>query len=211
MWRARLDPSLDVLCDVLSRDERARAEAIVGVRTRRYWRRSRGFMRAVLALYLGLKPHELRFLLDESGKPRLANDATGSTGVRFHFSLSHSGDRALLALCRGHALGVDVELDRRELDEPTLAMRAFGAREGARLLALDSEERRGELLRAWTRREAVLKLGKPSSPDEPSPWVIDLDMGKVGSAALALSAVPDALRCWEWSLEENAMPALADL
>ncbi len=205
LWRARLDPSLDVLCKALSRDERARAEVILGVRTRRHWKRSRGFMRAVLALYLGQEPSELRFVLDESGKPRLAADGpgAGSPEDRLHFSLSHSRDRALLALCRGGAIGVDVELDRRELDELALAERAFGTRERTRLLALGREERRGELLRAWTRREAILKLGEPHSRDELSPWVIQLDMGETGSAALALRAAPDALRCWEWTLEES--------
>jgi phosphopantetheinyl transferase len=159
---------------------------------------SRGLLRTILALYLRSDPEELRLIPQADGKPELAADpAAGPATAPLSFSLSHSGGLALLALSRSPAVGVDVELDRRELDELAVARRAFGATEEARLGALGPEERRVAFLRSWARREAVVKMRPPTADGAPPPWISDLEVGGSGAAALALALPPDLLCCWE--------------
>jgi 4'-phosphopantetheinyl transferase len=199
VWRAQLDTVDDALCQSLSPDERSRARQILGARPRRRWSLSRGLLRAILARYLGTEPEELLLIPQAGGKPLLAVDpAAAPATAPLSFSLSHSGGLALLALSRSPAVGLDVELDRRELDELAVARRAFGPSEAARMGGLGPRERRVAFLRAWARREAVLKMCPPTAHGWAPPWIIDLEVGDSGAAALALALPPNVLCCWEW-------------
>ena len=55
------------------------------------------------------------------------------------------------------AVGVDVEVARRPINEAALAARTFGPDEARRLAALDPVSREREFLRLWVRHEARLK------------------------------------------------------
>ena len=63
-------------------------------------------IRQLLGTYLGQDPAGLDFRRDAHGKPRLA-------GGELEFNLSHSGSALMLAVCRRHAVGVDLEIPRR--------------------------------------------------------------------------------------------------
>jgi 4'-phosphopantetheinyl transferase len=74
------------------------------------------------------------------------------------FSLSHSGDRGVVALAApGVSLGVDVERVRARPHLDRLAQRVFAADDYARWNALAPRDRPRELARRWTEVEAVLK------------------------------------------------------
>jgi 4'-phosphopantetheinyl transferase len=92
-------------------------------------------------------------------------------------SVSHSGERVVVALTGGGPVGVDVEEASDRLNEE-IAGQLLGPDEAADLRGLDRAARRRGLLEYWTRKEAVLKatgdgLRVPladlyvSAPDEP--------------------------------------------
>ncbi len=212
MWRAELTRADERLGALLCEQERARAARLLSERSRLLWTRSRGLLRALLGRYLQEDPRALRFAEQAHGKPSLLVSAdrsprdAGPGGARVSFNLSHSGTLALYAFCADAAVGVDVESDRRPIDEVALAARMLGASEAARLREIaDPAVRRREFLRAWTRYEAQLKclgtgIGAASSGlDRGRVWVAELDPGGGAAAAVACVREPRELRCWIWS------------
>jgi 4'-phosphopantetheinyl transferase len=201
------------LGELLCSEERARADRIVNSDGGRLWRRSRGLLRALLGRYLQQDPRSLRFATGEHGKPTLVYDAGGSTQTqgpsdrsspRLSFNTSHSGRLALYAFGDDGAVGVDVEMAHRSIDEVAIAARALGAAEARRLQALQPALRRRELLRAWTRLEAKLKCvgvgigGAHAGVEERGLWVAQLELGPQAAGALAGERAPRELRCWDW-------------
>lgn len=108
-------------------------------------------LRSVLGRYLGVPPPSLRFSVAPEGKPAIDG---------LDFNLSHSADRALLAVTAGEAVGADLELERDDLDALALADRYFY---GAELEAVRAAARGGategrrSFFRHWVAKEAVLK------------------------------------------------------
>jgi 4'-phosphopantetheinyl transferase len=221
VWRADLTTLADELGELLCGEERARAQRIAGECAGKLWRRSRGLLRTLLGRYLQRPPGSLRFLAGEHGKPALVHDAERSPSARrapsttptgLSFNVSHSGELALYAFSGAGAVGVDVEVARRPIDELAIAARAFGAAEARRLEGLDPTIRRREFLRAWTRHEAELKclgvgiggvragiggagVGIGASG---SPWIAELPLGSNAAGAVAAERPARELRCWDW-------------
>lgn len=198
VWRADLATAGAEVEGLLCAAERERAALMLKQRDRQLWTRARGVLRALLGRYLQSDPTALRFAIGAHGKPALAGHEQVS------FNLSHSGHVALCAFAERSAVGVDVELDRRPLDEPALAARAFGAAEARRLQALDPAARRCEFLRAWTRHEATLKCrgtgiaaGAVDAHAHPL-WIAELEIGGQAAGAVAVQGRVRELRCWDW-------------
>jgi 4'-phosphopantetheinyl transferase len=111
------------------------------------------------------------------------------------FSLSHAGERALLAVTSGRHVGIDIEQER-PLDALELARRFFSAKEITALQALAPAERASAFFRCWTRKEAFVKaLGtglrfpldsfEVSVHDDPAPQLLR-----------ACTALPEAVERW---------------
>jgi len=205
VWRAELAGAHPRLAELLCERERERAARLLRERDRVLWTHARGLLRALLGRYLRLDPRTLRFAAGPHGKPALPAQ------LALEFNLSHSGSLALYAFSRAGPVGVDVETDRRALDELALAERELGAHEAQRLRALaDPAARRREFLRAWTRHEAAAKcLGTgiaaacASRERAGALWIAELSPGADAAglgatAALACEQRPRELRCWRW-------------
>ena len=165
VWQVSLDrPPEEVafLRDLLSPEERQRAEAFHFDKDRRRYAVARGALRAILADCLRTTPQALRFEQGQNGKPYLA----GGPG----FNLSHCEDLALIAVAAdSRAVGVDVERVRPLQELSSIEERYFSAEERAFLAAAAPAERRAFLAAAapterprafltlWTRREAAAK------------------------------------------------------
>jgi 4'-phosphopantetheinyl transferase len=220
VWRADLQTLGDELCELLCEQELARAQRLLSGRGRLLWTRSRGLLRALLGRYLALDPRALRFLEGPHGKPELAGprdgrrlpvrDGGARTG-RLSFNLSHSGRLALYAFCADGAVGVDVEVERRSIDEAAIAARMFGAHEAERLrMIADPGARRTEFLRRWTRYEAELKcLGSGIAAGSSGArgrrvWVSNLEPATDAAGAVACVWEPAELCCWTWPLAERS-------
>lgn len=199
MWLADLDAVGDGPSELLDDGERERAARMLRGGDRLLWARARGVLRALLGRYLRTDPAMLRFASGAYGKPALADHG------RLSFNLSHSEEIALYAFAENNAVGVDLEVDRRVLDRPALAARAFGDAEARRLEALDPQARQREFLQTWTRHEAALKcrgtgIGAYRADAQPEGlWITELELGARAIGALAVEGHVRELRCWEWA------------
>jgi len=221
--RADLDGVADDMLELLSPQERARAERFAAERDRVLWTRARGLLRRLLGSYLGQEPGALRFGAGPHGKPALLGERTppraghelpagGSPPVCFN--VSHSGHLALYAFSPIGEVGVDVELPRRPRNELAIAARALGPQAARRLAQVDPAHRPHEFLRAWVRHEAAAKctgvgIGAGSGPGATATerrdcdrdrglWLAELDVGPPAAAAVAAENRPRELRLWEW-------------
>lgn len=197
VWRLEIDNPHWPGADRLPATERARAEGFLRPQIRGRWVAARWGLREALSRYLGEKPGEIELTEDERGKPRLAEDP-----LRLRFNLSHSGALALVAVCRDHEVGVDVERIEPGRDLTALAERALEPADAAAVRAAAEPERPATFYERWSRHEARLKcLGvglRATSPQDAPPVALeDLQVGGGYAAAVAVAtATPAPLRCW---------------
>ena len=172
---------------LLSADERQRAERFVRPQDRARYVAGRSRLRAILGRYLGRPPGELRFAYGPHGRPMLA-------GVGF--SLAHAEELAALAVGPEPTMGLDIER-RRPVDAAT-ARQYLSASEQAEVEALPAGTRDLARLRAWTRKEAVMKaLGFGLAGDFTR---VEVTTGPEAR----LRACPDG-DAWRWSLREVSL------
>ncbi|RIX84816.1 4'-phosphopantetheinyl transferase family protein [Acidovorax cavernicola] len=147
-----LDRFTDALpAQVLSVEERARAESLRFPLDRQRFVAAHVALRQALCAYTGLDPAALTLVTGAFGKPSLSGP------TRIQFSLSHSQGLALIAIGGLGPLGADVELLRPMPDAAALAAAHFTPREQEALAALPAHERDPAFLTCWTRKEACLK------------------------------------------------------
>src|SRR5437763_1252090 len=97
VWRANLQQSqscMAALTQILSAEERARADKYRFEADRKRSIIGRGLSRLLLAHCLGAPREELRFTYNAFGKPALLSQRL----PHLHFNLSHSGEWILIAL-----------------------------------------------------------------------------------------------------------------
>jgi 4'-phosphopantetheinyl transferase len=135
----------------LAAEERARAARFKVAAPRRRYVAARGLLRRLLGSYLGEPAERIAIAAGRNGKPELP-------GTPLHFSVSHSGERVLLAFARDRPLGADVEEIRAAPDLLDLARRFFALAEAEALGALPEPERAAAFFSLWTRKEACLKV-----------------------------------------------------
>jgi 4'-phosphopantetheinyl transferase len=154
VWWVRVSGDAPDLLDLLDPGERRRAADFGHAGSRALFVAARALARLVLGAHLGLAPGSLRFDLtcrcgSPHGKPQLiAADPP-------RFSLSHSGDVAVLALTASTPVGVDVE--RVQARREAALAGALSAVERTVLDRLAPADREAGFARYWTRKEAALK------------------------------------------------------
>jgi len=162
---------------------------------------SHGVLRLILSAFTGCDARAIEIATTARGKPYVV-------GRGPHFSLSHCGDVALVAVTTGGPTGVDVERVRSDLELDTFARPLLAAADIARIEARPHNARRREWFQAWTRLEAVAKASGNGLIDESLPnidgrvsfriWNLEIDDARVGALAAAHSvehivyeAIPD--------------------
>lgn len=146
VWLVELDAPADWLQPTPAEAERAARLAAGPVRQR--YLRSHAALRAILRRYTC---DPLDFAVAKHGKPYLP------AVPEIAFNLSHSGERALIAVAREVEVGVDIERLRPLRECLAIAERFFPPAEAAALGECDPAAREAEFFRRWTRIEAVLK------------------------------------------------------
>ena len=112
VWRVPLNQNparIPELKEVLSPDERARAERFRFDKDRNQFIESRATLRLLLSQYPNVSPKGLTFSKAAYGKPALARGLSNS-GLRFN--LSRRDGLALVAVTRNREIGVDVGVCR---------------------------------------------------------------------------------------------------
>ena len=168
VWLVELDAGLESQAEVdetepgpelatLNDEERARAARFVRTRDRRRFVRCRAALREILGGLVGEPPDSLRFRAVARGKPELIEpDSTGARQA-LRFNVSHSSEMALIAVCRGTELGVDLEHLRPIGEAERIVASFFSEAEQAEFATIAVEARPTAFLRGWTRKEAILK------------------------------------------------------
>ncbi len=155
-WNLQAEPlSFEAAEALLSEDEKARGLRFATVPLRHRFVAGRARLRSLLGEHLGLDPRALVFVQNAFGKPRLADHPS------VHFSLSHSGDQAVLAVSEQREIGIDIERVR-PLEHLDLARRYFHSNEVAAIESVKPpDEQLLAFFRIWTLKEAVVKaIGK---------------------------------------------------
>ena len=134
---------------VLDEHERARAARFATPVLQRRFVAAHAALRQLLGWAAGVDPATLRVEADRQGKPVLADHP------QLHFSLSHCGGQALVALARA-PLGVDIEA-MIQRDVALLAEQILSPAERGRWLQRPAAEQARALTEAWTGKEALLK------------------------------------------------------
>jgi len=205
-WLALLDPA-----------ERSRATALPAGESRRRFVVCHASVRQILARYVGGAPGDLRFTTGRHGKPRLTARGPG-------FSLSHSGDLAVLAVTPDRHIGIDIEVLRPRPAAAAIAARYFPHNE-ARLVAAATTKRQAAVFAMlWTRKEACVKAAggrlvqglclpvgaangvvRDATGALGGPWTVrDLGVapGYAGAVVIAGTDAP-AITCYRWPAETS--------
>jgi 4'-phosphopantetheinyl transferase len=143
VWRRRL-----------STREQERADRFKFSHDRRRYIVAHVALRAILGAYLKVSGDNLQFSEGENGKPRLTRVASARS---IEFNLSHSHEKALIAVAHGRVVGVDIELVKSDFAFHDVAKHFFTHREVAALTALPPILQRRSFYKCWTSKEAFLK------------------------------------------------------
>jgi 4'-phosphopantetheinyl transferase len=137
---------------LLSPTERVRAARFAFDRDRRTFVLSHGILRSLLAAFCRRDPASLRFRQGLRGKPYLVDAPAG-----LQFNLSHCEGFCLVGVCRGPAIGVDIERVRETDDMRQLVRQCFSLAERREFAALAPADRVAGFFNGWTRKEAFIK------------------------------------------------------
>jgi 4'-phosphopantetheinyl transferase len=155
IWRIDLDSESNSglnLDEILSTEERNRAERFLFPRDAFRFRFCRAMLRLGLALYLQETPQKIALATNRHGKPRLADSSA------LHFNVTHSDGLGLIAFTRVGEVGIDVEAVQRDVEALDIASAHFTRNETALIAAAQKPQEQTRIfLRLWTRKEAVLK------------------------------------------------------
>jgi 4'-phosphopantetheinyl transferase len=118
-------------------------------------------LREILGGLLGRSPATVKFLAVGHGKPVLDFATMGINTsdelATLRFNLSHSSELALIGVCLGHELGVDLERIKPISEADRIVASFFSATECAEFTAIPDHSKVLAFFRGWTRKEAVLK------------------------------------------------------
>lgn len=222
IWRFSLDLSDDEsleLYNLLSDDERARADRLKVDEKRNQFVITRGRLRQTLARIMGCDAHNLLFEYTAQGKPVLAGQWQKYSVT---FNVSHSYDIALIGITLERRLGIDIEKIQYDTDFTGLARRFFSNTEQEALNKLSEDVIPRVFYSCWTKKEAVVKaLGEGITfgldafdvsvdldelhavlkidmiGDETSDWsVFSLLPNENYTASLAVEGNNIEIRCW---------------
>lgn len=156
VWAVALSADASVLghcLGLLSDEERDRADRFVHKVHRDEYAVAHGLLRHLLSRYLGEAARAIRFGSRPGGKPFVGHPAHPA----FSFNLSHSGDRAVIAVGDGREVGVDVEHERPVEEALAIAGTNFSPSEAAAIRQAPAGRQGAEFFRYWVAKEAVVK------------------------------------------------------
>lgn len=108
--------------------------------------------RVLLGELLDVPPNKVRIRRDRAGRPHLPHDPS------LDFNLSHSGDKALIAVAsRGARIGVDLERVRDDLEWQAILASAATPDERSRVQADIGQWGLAAFFDFWVAKEAVVK------------------------------------------------------
>ncbi len=150
IWEYSLEGDINQVFALLDADEQQRCQRFYFEHHQRRFAYAHAVLRVILARYLNCSPWDLTFSNGAHGKPELIN----SNGL--YFNLSHSQDRALLAVGFKNNLGIDLEYfsGRSFLG---IARQVFSPLELASLQKTPDYAQALAFFSVWSQKEALIK------------------------------------------------------
>jgi len=194
LWWATAGDAAPSLAALLDHSERQRLERLQRQADRDRFLVGCAVLRLSLAECLAVPVERVR--LDRTcptcgqphGKPRLV-----SPPLPVEASVSHAGDRVVVAVALRMPVGVDVELVNPNLSVPGLAGQVLRPAEAAALLRLSPPEQVAAFVTYWTRKEAAVKaIGRGLAMDP---------------QAVVVTAPEEPARLLAWPEAEATVPA----
>jgi 4'-phosphopantetheinyl transferase len=158
-----------VLFNLLSEDEAARALRFHLPLHRQRYVITRGLLRRLLSLYTDIPPGEIIFSYGPKGKPYLDNN-----NLNLQFNLSHSDEQAIYAFALDQEIGIDIQKINANFNI-AVVKRLFSANEITELLALPLQEQSFGFYHIWTRKEAIIKTIGSSVFSSPADFSVSLE------------------------------------
>jgi len=143
------------LYPLLSDAEKERSERFKHYKLRKNYIASHGFLHTALGHYINTAADEIEFVHGEQGKPSII-ESQNSQNIQFN--LSNSVSLAILAICKKHQLGIDIECTDRKADWAGIARRFFTENEQQAFFQLDESLQENSFYKIWTRKEAHMKV-----------------------------------------------------
>jgi 4'-phosphopantetheinyl transferase len=148
---AMTQAELEVAFQLLSDDEKNRANRFHFSQHRARFTEARSQLRQILSLYCGIAAKNIQFHYSDHGKPDLAGSSLPIT-----FNTSHSHELVTYVIGYQQAVGIDIE-KIAETTHDKLAERFFNPQENLALQSLPSAERQMAFYTLWARKEALMK------------------------------------------------------
>jgi 4'-phosphopantetheinyl transferase len=142
------------LLQLISKDEKIRANKYYFDRDRKHFIACRGLLRLMISRYLQIEPTQVQFSYGRYGKPELAKEVSERS---LRFNLSHSHGLAIYAIAQERSVGIDLEYLRPMPDAEKLANRFFCTGEFEAIASLPQERKKDAFFHIWTFKEAYLK------------------------------------------------------
>jgi len=187
---SELRPRAERMWDLLDEQERSRAARFRFESDRERFMLGHGWMRDVLAHYLGQPGSSIAMERGRFGKPFLPGGAVS-------FNLSDTKDAIAFAVASDVEMGVDVETVDRRMDHHAVGAHYFTVEEQAYIARSDDHKR--SFLELWTRKEAVLKASGVGIMDDLRSLRVDEAVNKLSirhPEFMALSAPEYHVRTW---------------
>ncbi|WP_169713800.1 4'-phosphopantetheinyl transferase family protein [Paludifilum halophilum] len=159
VWWARSTDFSPFLIHLFDQDERKRFHAYRFSADRDRFAVACGVMRLGLASYSGQPPESIPISRScpQCGKPHGKPEVTNLSPPGIQFSISHAGDRVIVAFAVNTPVGVDVEEVFSEWSGESVAEAALTVGEMRAFSRIKEAERAAGFLTYWTQKEAVVK------------------------------------------------------
>ncbi|BAU66329.1 phosphopantetheine-protein transferase [Stanieria sp. NIES-3757] len=203
IWRASLNllsEEIEQLEQILSEDERSRANRFRFPHLKDRFIVARGNLRKILSYYLQIESNSIKFEYTSRGKPQLA---TNLNQIGLQFNLSHSQDLALYGFSINQKIGIDLEHLRSIYDVEKLAQRFFSEREYKLITESDFDKKQQVFLQFWTAKEAYLKATGEGLVDSLS----EIEFLRKLDQSISLQSVHGNTKAAQNWLVENFIPA----
>lgn len=142
--------NLDNFNDLLSEEEKTRANRFYFEKDQNNFTISRGLTRLILAKYLNIDPKHIIFSQNSFGKLNLENK-------KLKFNLSHTKELLLIGVSFDTELGVDIEKIREISVYQDIVRRFFSDNEIKSFFLQPESKYQESFFTIWTRKEAFIK------------------------------------------------------
>ena len=106
-----MNQNLEKLWKPLSDQEKTQAEKFINKPLRDRYVMSHGLLKYLLSFYVGSKPHEIEYSVNQFGKPFLKEES-----YRVQFNMSHSKDYAAYIMALDCQVGIDIEWKNKTIN-----------------------------------------------------------------------------------------------